>query len=65
MPPAEITHSVRYIGQLDVGGEGGIDLIAGAIQSILGEKQSPSTYMPVQMRLGELRLKLLRSFMVS
>lgn len=47
-----IDHSVRFVGSLEMGTHGEMCYIEEAIDSILVEHPSPSSYMPVRVQLG-------------
>ncbi|KAL5966848.1 Pleckstrin homology domain-containing family M member 2 [Taenia solium] len=50
----KIIHSVRYVGSMKIGSRGDTSHIPEAIELVLAENPSPSHYMPVRVRLGEL-----------
>ncbi|KAL5109886.1 hypothetical protein TcWFU_002002 [Taenia crassiceps] len=49
-----IIHSVRYVGSVNIGSRGDMSHIPETIETVLAENPSPSHYMPVRVRLGEL-----------
>ncbi|VDM18232.1 unnamed protein product [Hydatigera taeniaeformis] len=53
---SKIIHSVRYVGSIDVGSRGDMSHIPEAIDIVLAKNPSPSHYMPVRVRLGELEV---------
>ncbi|EUB62210.1 hypothetical protein EGR_02962 [Echinococcus granulosus] len=54
----EIIHSVRYVGSMNVGSRGNMSHISEVIESVLAKNPSPSHFMPVRVRLGELDISV-------